>query len=48
LTLAFAGIAIDAASAGRWLVAVPTALIGAWMGSFALAAMKRALRRTRR
>jgi len=44
LTLAFAGIAADAASAGRWVVAVAAALIGAWMGSFALAA----LRRTRR
>ena len=48
LTLAFLGIAADAASAGRWVVAVPAALIGAWMGSFALAALKRALRRGRR
>jgi hypothetical protein len=44
LTLAFAGIAAASASAGRWVIAVAAAAIAAWMGSFALAA----LRRTRR
>jgi len=47
LTLAFAGIAVDAGLAGGvrgWVVAVAAAAIASWMGSFALAA----LRRTRR
>ena len=44
LTLAFAGIAAAAASAGRWVIAVAAAAIAGWMGSFARAA----LRRTRR
>jgi hypothetical protein len=44
LTLAFAGIAAGSATAGRWVIAVAAAAIAAWMGSFAVAA----LRRTRR
>ena len=44
LTLAFAGIAAGSATAGRWVIAIAAAAIAAWMGSFALAA----LRRTRR
>ena len=44
LTLAFAGIAVGSAAAGRWVIAVAAAAIAAWMGSFAVAA----LRRTRR
>ena len=44
LTLAFAGIAVAAAVAGRWVITVAAAAIAAWLGSFAWAA----LRRTRR
>jgi hypothetical protein len=44
LTLAFAGIAVGSATAGRWVIALAAAAIAFWMGSFALAA----LRRTRR
>jgi hypothetical protein len=44
LTLAFAGIAAGSATAGRWVIAIPAAAIAVWMGSFAVAA----LRRTRR
>ena len=44
LTLAFSGIAAASAAAGRWVIAVAAGAIAAWMGSFALAA----LRRTRR
>lgn len=44
LTLAFAGIALAGADAGRWVIALPTAAIAAWMASFAWSA----LRKTRR
>jgi hypothetical protein len=44
LTLAFAGIAAGSATGGRWVIAAAAAAIAVWMGSFALAA----LRRTRR
>jgi hypothetical protein len=44
LTLAFAGIAAGAATAGRWVIAAAAAAISFWMGSFAV----QALRRTRR
>ena len=44
LTLAFAGIAAGSAVASEWVIAVAAAAIAAWMGSFAVAA----LRRTRR
>jgi hypothetical protein len=48
LTLALSGIAVDAASVGRWVIAVPTAAIALWMGSFAWAALRRALRKPSR
>jgi hypothetical protein len=41
LTLGLAGIAVSAASAGRWVIAVAAAAIAAWMGSFAWAALRR-------
>jgi hypothetical protein len=44
LTLAFAGIAVGSAVSSEWVIAVASAAIAAWMGSFAVAA----LRRTRR
>jgi hypothetical protein len=47
LTLAFATIAVAAATAGRWVIAVAAAAIALWMGSFAWAAMRRALRNRR-
>ena len=44
LTCAFAGIAVDAGLAKQWVIAVAAALLGAWMSTFALTA----LRKTRR
>jgi len=44
LTLAFAGIAVGGATAGRWVIALGAAAIAAWMGSFAWAAVRRARR----
>jgi hypothetical protein len=41
LTVALAGIAVSAATAGRWVIAVAAAAIAAWMGSFAWAALRR-------
>ncbi len=41
LTLAFAGIAVGSGAAGRWVIAVAAAALAAWMGSFALAALRR-------
>jgi hypothetical protein len=41
LTLAFAGIALGSAAAGRWVIAVAAGAIAAWMGSFAWAALRR-------
>lgn len=41
LTLAFTGIAIASATAGRWVIAFGAAAIAAWMGSFAWAALRR-------
>jgi hypothetical protein len=41
LTLAFTGIAVGGATAGRWVIAVGAAAIAAWMGSFAWAALRR-------
>jgi hypothetical protein len=41
LTLGFAGIGVDAAFAGRWVIAAAALAIAAWMGSFALAALRR-------
>jgi hypothetical protein len=44
LTLAFAGIAVASAGAGRWVIAVAAAALAAWMGSFAWAALRRIVR----
>jgi hypothetical protein len=41
LTCAFAGIALDAGLAGRFVIAVAAAVLAAWMGSFALTALRR-------
>ena len=41
LTLFFAGIAIAAARAGVWPVAVPAAAIAAWMATMAASALRR-------
>jgi hypothetical protein len=46
LTLAFAGIAVGSGLAGRWPIAVAAAALAAWMGSLAVSALRRALRRT--
>jgi hypothetical protein len=44
LTCAFAGIAVDAGLAGRWVIAVAAGVLAAWMGTFALTALRRTLR----
>ena len=44
LTLAFGGIAVGAGSAGRWVIAIAAAALAAWMGSFALTAVRRTFR----
>jgi hypothetical protein len=44
LTLAFAGIAVASATAGRWVIAVAAAALAAWMGSVAWSAVGRARR----
>jgi hypothetical protein len=44
LTCAFAALAVDAGLAGRWVIAVAAAVLAGWIGTFALAS----LRRTRR
>jgi hypothetical protein len=44
LTFAFAGIAVAAGAAGRWVIAVAAAALAAWMGSFAWSAVRRILR----
>jgi len=41
ITAAFAVIAFGAASADRWVIAAASAAIGVWMGTFALAALRR-------
>jgi hypothetical protein len=41
LTIALAGIAFAAANHGRWVIAVAAAVIAAWMGSVAWAAVRR-------
>jgi hypothetical protein len=41
LTLALGGIALAAATAGRWVIAVAAAGIAAWMGSVAWAALRK-------
>jgi hypothetical protein len=41
ITLAFAGIAVGSAGAGRWVIAAPAAALAVWMASFAWAALRR-------
>ena len=41
ITLAFAGIAVASAGAGRWIIAAPAAALALWMASFAWAALRR-------
>jgi hypothetical protein len=44
LTLGFAVIAVDAATAGRWVIVVAAAALAAWIGSFAWGALRRIFR----
>jgi hypothetical protein len=44
LTLGFALIAIAAASAERWVIAVAAVALALWMGSFAWSALRRIFR----
>ena len=41
ITLAFAAIAVWAATAGEWPIAVAGAVLAAWMGSLALSALRK-------
>jgi hypothetical protein len=41
LTLAFAGIAVASASAGRWIIAFAAAALGVWMATIAWSAVRR-------
>jgi hypothetical protein len=41
LTVGLGGIAVSAATHGRWVIAAAAAAIAAWMGSFAWAALRR-------
>jgi len=45
ITLAFAGVAVAAAFAGRWPIAAAAVVLAGWMLSLAWAAARRALRR---
>jgi hypothetical protein len=42
IALALLGIAVASALAGEWPIAVAAAAIGAWMGSFAWTALRKA------
>jgi hypothetical protein len=44
ITCALAAIALESAGAGRWPIAVAAAVLAAWMGSFALAALRKSRR----
>ena len=44
LTCAFAGIAVDSALAGRWVITVAAGALAAWMSTF----VRQVLRKTRR
>ena len=44
LTLTFVLIAVSSANHGRWVITIASAVIAVWMGSFALAALRRARR----
>jgi TRAP-type mannitol/chloroaromatic compound transport system permease large subunit len=41
LTVAFAGIAVGSASAGRWVIAAAAAVLAAWTATFAWQALRR-------
>jgi uncharacterized membrane protein len=41
ITLAFGGIAVASAAAGRWVIALCALALAAWMASFAWSAMRR-------
>jgi hypothetical protein len=41
LTLAFAGIAVGSAAAGRWPIAIAAAALAAWMTTLATGAVRR-------
>jgi hypothetical protein len=41
ITLAFAGIAVASGLAGRWPIALAAAALAAWMGSLAVASLRR-------
>jgi uncharacterized membrane protein len=41
ITIAFAGIAVWAGTAGEWLIAVCAAVLAAWMGSLAWATLRK-------
>jgi hypothetical protein len=41
ITLAFAGIAVYSATAGRWPIALAAGALAAWMGSLAAAALRK-------
>jgi hypothetical protein len=41
ITCAFAGIAVDAGLAGRFVIAAAAAVLAAWMGSFAFTALRK-------
>jgi hypothetical protein len=41
ITVAFAAIAVDAASAGRWVITVAAAALAVWMGNFAWSGLRK-------
>ena len=41
LTCAFAGIAVEAGLAGRWVIALAAGVLAVWMGTFAAGALRR-------
>jgi len=41
ITVAFAGIAVFSVTAGQWPIAVASAALAAWMGSLAVAALRK-------
>jgi hypothetical protein len=41
ITAAFAGISVYSGLAGQWPIAVAAAVLAAWMGSFAVSALRK-------
>jgi len=41
LALALGGVAVASASAGQWVIAFAAAVIAGWLGSLAVAALRR-------